>query len=68
MSAAYIGTRPAYMPMEGLKQNYGIAKTLGYELLNKGAIRARKVGRKTLIEIASVDEFMERQAAYGKAA
>jgi len=50
--------------MERLKPDFGIGRTLGYELLNRGAIRARKLGRKTLIEVGSVEEFLAKQPAY----
>lgn len=58
----------AYIAIERLKTDYGIAKTKAYELLNENKLRAVKVGRKTLIEVSSVDEFMQGQPAYQRAA
>ena len=37
---------------------YGWGKTTTYELLRDKKIRARKLGAKTLIEFASVDEYL----------
>lgn len=47
---------------------YGFGKTVIYELLRDKKIRAKKLGAKTLIEFASVDEYMASLPAYGEAA
>ena len=58
----------AYIAIDRLKSDYGIHKTKAYELLNQKKLRAKKLGRKTLVETASVEEFMASQPAYGRAA
>lgn len=47
---------------------YGFGKTRAYELLRDKKIRARKLGSKTLIEFASVDEYLATLPAYGEVA
>ena len=39
--------------------HYGIGRTKLYELINAQAIRAVKLGGKTLIDVASADAFFE---------
>jgi excisionase family DNA binding protein len=46
---------------------YGCGKTLLYSLLRDKKIRARKLGSKTLIEFASVDEYFSTLPTYGEA-
>ena len=38
---------------------FRLGKTKVYELLNSGAIRSKKVGSKTLIDVRSVREWVE---------
>jgi excisionase family DNA binding protein len=40
---------------------YGLKKTTRFALIKEGKIRAKKVGASTLIECASVDEFLAAQ-------
>lgn len=47
---------------------YGWGKTTTYELLRDKKIRARKLGTKTLIEFASVDEYLASLPTYGEEA
>ena len=47
---------------------YGWGKTTTYELLREKKIRARKLGSKTLIEFASVDEYLASLPTYGEEA
>lgn len=47
---------------------YGFGKTTAYELLRDRKIRAKKLGAKTLIEFASVDEYLATLPEYGEAA
>ena len=42
----------------GLKELFGIGKSRGWELLASGKIRGRKFGKRTLVDCASVREFM----------
>lgn len=46
---------------------FGFGKTLAYELLRDKKIRARKLGSKTLIEFASVEEYLASLPTYGEA-
>lgn len=68
MDVQALVARPSYIDATRVGTDYGFKKTFLYELLNKGEVRARKLGRKTLIEVASLDEYMNRQPAYEKAA
>lgn len=45
---------------------YGWGKTTTYELLRDKKIRAKKLGAKTLIEFASVDEYLASLPTYGE--
>jgi excisionase family DNA binding protein len=40
---------------------YGLKKTTRFALIKEGKIRAKKVGSSTLIECASVEEFLAAQ-------
>lgn len=51
-SAEYTTVHP------GLRNLFGIGKSRGWELLASGKIRGRKFGKRTLVECASVREFM----------
>jgi hypothetical protein len=42
----------------GLRDLFGIGKSRGWQLLSDGKIRGRKFGNRTLVECASVREFM----------
>jgi len=45
-----------------------LRKTRRYELLNAGVIKAKKVGRTTLFDLASIDAYIASLPDYGKAA
>lgn len=47
---------------------YGFGRSTAYELLNTGLIRAKKLGTKTLIEFASVEEYLASLPSFGEAA
>ena len=47
---------------------YGWGKTTTYDLLRTQKIRAKKLGAKTLIEFASVDEYLATLPVYGEGA
>ena len=42
----------------GLKELFGIGKSRGWGLLASGKIRGRRFGKRTLVDCASVREFM----------
>lgn len=43
---------------------YGIGRTKLYELLGNGSLKAKKLGAKTLIDVASADVFFETPPDY----
>lgn len=45
-----------------------LRKTRRYELLNAGAIKAKKSGRKTLFDTESIDAYIASLPDYGQAA
>lgn len=60
-------TQPTHGDIKATGARYGWGKTTTYELLRDKKIRARKLGAKTLIEFASVDEYLATLPAYGEA-
>ncbi|MCY1670190.1 excisionase family DNA-binding protein [Novosphingobium sp. SL115] len=57
---------PAYGDVRTTCARYGWGKTLTYELLRDQKIRAVKCGRKTLIEFASVEEYLTTLPTFGR--
>jgi hypothetical protein len=51
--------RPKLVTIARALNDYGIGRTKLYELMNAGAIRAVKLGGRTLIDVASADAFFE---------
>lgn len=47
-----------------IAEMYGLGRTKIYELLGSGDIAGRKVGRKTVIIVESVEGWMARQPTY----
>lgn len=45
------------MPVKEALHRYGIGRTKLYELLGAGALKASKLGAKTLIDVESADSF-----------
>jgi len=43
----------------------GIGKTLIYELLSNGSLRSIKVGKKRLVVVASIHEWIADMESYG---
>jgi excisionase family DNA binding protein len=58
--------KPIYGEIPSLDPSYGLKKTKIYELLGAKKIRAKKLGRKTLIEFASVDEYIASLPSFGE--
>ncbi len=64
---------PRYMPIDAFTAWSGIGRTRLYDLLGAGAFRAIKAGRRTLIDVQSATEWLEKQptariGAQGRAA
>ncbi|MFZ4122936.1 MAG: hypothetical protein ACOYKM_14915 [Caulobacterales bacterium] len=51
--------RPKLMSVPTALDRYGIGRTKLYALIGVGAIRAVKLGSKTLIDVASADAFFD---------
>lgn len=62
------GTSATHGDIKATCARYGFGKTTAYELLRDKKIRAKKLGAKTLIEFASVDEHLASLPAYGEVA
>lgn len=45
---------------------YGIGRTKLYELLGDGSLKAKKLGAKTLIDVASADVFFKSLPDYNR--
>lgn len=58
--------KPLYGDMKDVAALYGFQKTKAYELLRDGRIRAKKLGAKTLVEFASVDEYLATLPSFGE--
>ncbi|MCL9998662.1 MAG: hypothetical protein NBV68_04720 [Erythrobacter sp.] len=56
-----------YGDIHAVSARYGWKKTKTYELLRDKKIRAKKLGAKTLIEFASVDEYVASLPNFGEA-
>lgn len=52
------------MSVRGTCERYGLGRTKLYSLLGSGEITAFKAGRKTLIDVASVEAWLTRQPCY----
>lgn len=59
---------PDFIQVADMRPQFGWGRTLTYQLLKERRIRAKKLGNKTLIDVASVREFMASLPAYGEAA
>jgi hypothetical protein len=53
------------MPIAVFCETYGIGRTKTYDLINSGAISARKSGKTTLIDRASAERWYASLPAYG---
>lgn len=47
------------MPVKEALHRYGIGRTKLYELLGSGALKASKLGAKTLIDVEAADSFFD---------
>lgn len=56
--AAWPDNGPLLVSVAEAHRRLGIGRTALYELLGRGEVRSRKIGRRTLIESASLVEFV----------
>jgi excisionase family DNA binding protein len=52
------------MPIAVFCETYGVGRTKTYDLINNGAISARKSGKTTLIDRASAERWYESLPSY----
>lgn len=51
------------MSVDTAAQLLGVGRTTVYDLLNRGALRSMKIGRRTLLPIEDLDAFVDRKLA-----
>lgn len=63
-------TEPAAYPFSDFLKRYGIGRTKAYEEINSGRLKARKVGKRTLVTEADAQAWLDSLPAFrpGKAA
>lgn len=54
----------AYLKMPDAVEYSGLSRTALYEALKRGAITARKAGKRTLIPVADLDAYLANLPAY----
>ena len=59
-------TTAGAMPISVFCEMYGIGRTKTYDLINSGAISARKSGKKTLIDRASAERWYASLPSYAQ--
>jgi len=57
MATIHSGTPTGAMPIRDFCRTYGIGRTKAYDLINSGNLDARKCGKATLIDRASVERW-----------
>lgn len=56
--------KPSHLPIPGAVAYSGSSRTAIYEAMKLGKIEARKCGRRTLISVASLDEYLASLPTY----
>lgn len=56
--------KPSHLPIPGAVAYSGSSRTALYEAMKLGKIEARKCGRRTLISVASLDEYLASLPTY----
>ncbi len=51
---------PLAVPIPAFTKALGIGRTKGYELIEAGEVEAIKIGRRTLITVASIKALVDR--------
>ena len=60
-------TNAMYGDIKATCYHFGFGRSTAYKLLSEKKIRAKKLGAKTLIEFASVDDYFATLPAYSGA-
>jgi excisionase family DNA binding protein len=55
------------MSIDGFCKGYGIGRTRAYEEIHAGRLKARKVGRRTIITLDDAEEWLSRLPALQEA-
>lgn len=55
--------RARLVSIEVAAQLLGIGRTTVYDLVNRGELRATKIGRRTLLAVEDIDVFVDRKLA-----
>lgn len=56
--------KPSHLPIPGAVAYAGASRSAIYAALKRGDIEARKCGRRTLVSVASLDEFLASLPTY----
>lgn len=56
--------KPSHLPIPGAVAYIGSSRSALYEALKLGKIEARKCGRRTLVSVASLDEYVASLPTY----
>ena len=56
--------KPSHLPIPGAVAYSGSSRTALYEAMKLGKIEARKCGRRTLVSVASLDEYLASLPVY----
>ena len=51
-------TTPAYAPVKAIIAEYGLSKSTLHRKLTAGQIKGKKIGRSTLIDVASLRDYL----------
>lgn len=56
--------KPSHLPIPGAVAYSGSSRTSIYEALKTGKIEAKKCGRRTLVSVASLDQYLASLPAF----
>ena len=57
------GTRQRLIPLGAAADMLGVGRSLAYSLVASGELRTIKIGRRRLVPVAAIDEFVARRMA-----
>ena len=52
-------TEIKWMNLKAFAKRYGLSRSKTYQLVNSGQLRAKRIGRLSMIEVASADRMFE---------